>query len=88
MPDDDSSEFAINVKTPPGYSLLHTDEVVHQIEDRIRTIPEVRHLFTTVGDTNGDDRVTIAQVDRKAGAAESAQALAVGCDGGRTLDAH
>jgi HAE1 family hydrophobic/amphiphilic exporter-1 len=62
MPDDDSSEFAINIKTPPGYSLLHTDEVVHQIENRIRTIPEVRHLFTTVGDTNGDDRVTIAQI--------------------------
>ncbi|HXN87606.1 MAG TPA: efflux RND transporter permease subunit, partial [Candidatus Binataceae bacterium] len=62
MPDDDASEFAINIKTPPGYSLLHTDEVVHQIETRVRTIPEVRHLFTTVGDTNGDDRVTIAQV--------------------------
>jgi hydrophobic/amphiphilic exporter-1 (mainly G- bacteria), HAE1 family len=62
MPDDDSSEFAINIKTPPGYSLLHTDEVVHQIETRVRTIPEVRHLFTTVGDTNGDDRVTIAQI--------------------------
>src|SRR5215469_9211987 len=28
MPDDDSSEFAVNVRTPPGYSLAHTDEVV------------------------------------------------------------
>ena len=65
MPDDDSSEFAVNIKTPPGYSLLHTDEVVRQIESRLRELPEVRHLFTTVGDTNGDDRVTVAQVVAK-----------------------
>jgi HAE1 family hydrophobic/amphiphilic exporter-1 len=62
MPDDDSSEFAVNIRTPPGYSLAHTDAVVRDIETRLRTIPEVRHLFTTVGDTNGDDRVTVAQV--------------------------
>ena len=65
MPDDDSSEFAVNIRTPPGYSLAHTDEIVAQIEDRLRTIPEVRDLFTTVGDTNGDDRVTVAEVDAK-----------------------
>jgi hydrophobic/amphiphilic exporter-1 (mainly G- bacteria), HAE1 family len=62
MPDDDSSEFAVNIRTPPGYSLAHTDAVVHDIEAQLRRIPEVRHLFTTVGDTNGDGRVTVAQV--------------------------
>jgi len=65
MPDDDSSEFVVNIKTPPGYSLVHTDSVVRQIEARLRTIPEVRHLFTTVGDTNGSDSVTVAQVAAK-----------------------
>jgi len=65
MPDDDTSEFAVNIRTPPGYSLLHTDSVVRQIEARLRTIPEVRHLFTTVGDTNGSDSVTKAQVVAK-----------------------
>jgi hydrophobic/amphiphilic exporter-1 (mainly G- bacteria), HAE1 family len=65
MPDDDTSEFAVNIKTPPGYSLVHTDSVVRQIETRLRTIPEVRHLFTTVGDTNGSDSVTKAQVVAK-----------------------
>ncbi|MDB5107505.1 MAG: transporter [Candidatus Binatus sp.] len=65
MPDDDSSEFAVNVRTPPGYSLAHTDAVTAQIETRLRTIPEIRDLFTTVGDTNGDDRVTVAQVVAK-----------------------
>ncbi|MGO9602420.1 MAG: efflux RND transporter permease subunit [Candidatus Binataceae bacterium] len=65
MPDDDSSEFVVNVKTPPGYSLMHTDSVVREIEARLHTIPEVRHLFTTVGDTNGSDNVTVAQVAAK-----------------------
>jgi hydrophobic/amphiphilic exporter-1 (mainly G- bacteria), HAE1 family len=65
MPDDDSGEFAVNIRTPPGYSLAHTDEIVAQIEDRLHAIPEVRDIFTTVGDTNGDDRVTVAQVVAK-----------------------
>jgi hydrophobic/amphiphilic exporter-1 (mainly G- bacteria), HAE1 family len=62
MPDDDSSEFEVNIRTPPGYSLAHTDQVTREIEKRVRTIPEVRHLLTTVGDTTGDERVTVAQV--------------------------
>jgi HAE1 family hydrophobic/amphiphilic exporter-1 len=62
MPPEDSSEFAINLRTPPGYSLDHTDAVVRDMEERVRKIPEVRHLFTTVGDTTGADNVTIAQI--------------------------
>jgi|YelNatPaOPRAMG01_1025707.scaffolds.fasta_scaffold01793_18 HAE1 family hydrophobic/amphiphilic exporter-1 len=62
MPNEDNSEFAVNIQTPPGYSLLHTDKVVRQIERRLRVLPGVRHLFTTVGDTTGDGRVTVAQV--------------------------
>ncbi len=65
MPDDDASEFEINIETPPGYSLAHTDAVVRELEARIRTIPEVRHLLTTVGDTNGDERVTVAEIVAK-----------------------
>ena len=48
MPDDDSSEFAVNVRTPPGYSLAHIDQIVAQIEERLRTIPEIRDLFNPV----------------------------------------
>ncbi|HEY2662811.1 MAG TPA: efflux RND transporter permease subunit [Candidatus Binataceae bacterium] len=62
MPDDDMGEFAINIRTPPGYSLAHTDAVVHELETRVRKIPEVRHLFTTVGDTNDNGDVTVAQI--------------------------
>jgi hydrophobic/amphiphilic exporter-1 (mainly G- bacteria), HAE1 family len=62
MPPEDSSEFAINIRTPPGYSIEHTDAVVHQMEKRVGTIAEVRHIFTTVGDTSGADNVTVAQI--------------------------
>jgi HAE1 family hydrophobic/amphiphilic exporter-1 len=65
MPDDDSGEFAVNVRTPPGYSLAHTDAVTAQIEDRLRKIPEVKDLFVTVGDTNGDGLVTVSQIVAK-----------------------
>jgi HAE1 family hydrophobic/amphiphilic exporter-1 len=65
MPAEDSSEFAINLRTPPGYSLAHTDAVVRDMEAKVRTIPEVQHMFTTVGDTTGADNVTIAQIVAK-----------------------
>jgi HAE1 family hydrophobic/amphiphilic exporter-1 len=65
MPNDDMGEFAINIRTPPGYSLEHTDAVVRQIEGELRHIPEVTHLFTTVGDLFGGERVTIAQIVAK-----------------------
>jgi len=65
MPPEDSSEFAINLRTPPGYSLEHTDSIVREMEARVRAIPEVRHMFTTVGDTTGADNVTVAQIVAK-----------------------
>jgi hydrophobic/amphiphilic exporter-1 (mainly G- bacteria), HAE1 family len=65
MPPEDSSEFAINLRTPPGYSLEHTDAVVRAMEAKVRAIPEVTHMFTTVGDTTGADNVTIAQIVAK-----------------------
>jgi len=65
MPDDDSSEFAAQIKAPPGYSLERMDEVVRQVEARLRTVPEVRHLLTLVGDISGAGRVTQAQIVAK-----------------------
>src|SRR5208283_1858161 len=65
MPPEDSSEFAINLRTPPGYSLEHTDAVVREMEAKVRAIPEVTHMFTTVGDTTGAGNVTIAQIVAK-----------------------
>jgi hydrophobic/amphiphilic exporter-1 (mainly G- bacteria), HAE1 family len=49
FPEDDQDEFEIVVKTPEGTSLQGTDEILRRMEDRIRSLPEVRHLLTTAG---------------------------------------
>ena len=48
FPDDDQDEFDITVKTPEGTSLEGTDEVLKQMEARLKKLPEVRHLLTTI----------------------------------------
>ncbi|MBI3754005.1 MAG: efflux RND transporter permease subunit [Deltaproteobacteria bacterium] len=47
--DDDMSEFEVIVETPPGSSLEKSDEIVKEIETELRKIPEVEHIFTTIG---------------------------------------
>jgi len=47
--DDDMSEFEIIVETPPGASLERSDAVLRGVETDLRTIPEIEHLFTTIG---------------------------------------
>ncbi len=51
FPQDDQDEFEILVKTPEGTSLEGTDAILRQIEDRVKVLPEVRHLLTTVNST-------------------------------------
>ncbi len=53
VPSDDQSEFEVTVQTPDGYSLSRTDEVFRQLERRLRPLPGVRHLLTTIGDASG-----------------------------------
>jgi HAE1 family hydrophobic/amphiphilic exporter-1 len=47
--DDDNSEFEVIVETPSGSSLAQSDAILRAIEADLRAIPEVRHLFTTIG---------------------------------------
>jgi HAE1 family hydrophobic/amphiphilic exporter-1 len=60
FPDDDQDEFDVVIKTPEGTSLEGTDAILKQMEARIRNLPEVRHLLTTInsggtgGVTDGD----------------------------------
>jgi HAE1 family hydrophobic/amphiphilic exporter-1 len=53
IPHDDQSEFEVTVKTPEGFSLQRTDETMHAIEARLRGLPHVTHLLTTIGDVSG-----------------------------------
>jgi HAE1 family hydrophobic/amphiphilic exporter-1 len=54
MANDDRGEFEINIKTPPSYSLAQTDAVTRKIEDEIRPLPGVAHLFPLVGSAVGE----------------------------------
>jgi len=47
--DDDNSEFEVIVETPPGSSLAASDSIMRRLESDLKAIPEVEHLFTTIG---------------------------------------
>jgi HAE1 family hydrophobic/amphiphilic exporter-1 len=53
VPHDDQSEFEIILQTPEGYSLRRTDDTFRAIETRLRRLPGVTHVLTTIGDTTG-----------------------------------
>ena len=49
MPASDEGIFWINVETPLDSSLTHTEKITSEIDDYLRTLPEVKTTFTTVG---------------------------------------
>jgi len=48
VPDDDQSEFSVNIRLPRGTSLDATDAYVRPIEDELRKMPNVVTVFTNV----------------------------------------
>ncbi len=48
VPDDDQSEFSVNVRLPRGTSLARTDEYVRDIERDLRNFPEVETVLANV----------------------------------------
>ena len=49
LPDDDTSEFEVNVRAPEGTSLDATQLLVSRVAASIRTLPEVDYTFGTTG---------------------------------------
>jgi HAE1 family hydrophobic/amphiphilic exporter-1 len=63
IPLDDRSEFTVALETPPGSTLAQTDRLLLTLEEKLRRLPHVRHLLTTMGDTgNGNEDVTQATI--------------------------
>lgn len=56
--DDDMSEFEVIVETPPGSSLDRSDGILRRLEADLNSIPEVQHLFTTIG-VRGKNRANV-----------------------------
>jgi HAE1 family hydrophobic/amphiphilic exporter-1 len=61
LPKDDQSEYEIAITTPAGWTLTRTDAAFREIEEKLRALPQVANVMTTIGDTTG--KVTKAQGD-------------------------
>jgi HAE1 family hydrophobic/amphiphilic exporter-1 len=48
VPDDDQSEFSVNVRLPKGTSFQRTDQFVLPIEQELRKLPEVQTVLASV----------------------------------------
>jgi len=53
IPDTDQGQFAVGAALSPGARLAETDQAARAIERILQGAPEVEHLFTTVGTSDG-----------------------------------
>jgi len=61
IPEDDRGDFEVNIKTPQGYTLARTDDVMRHIEAEVQPLPGIAHLTVNVGSPETDS-VTTAQM--------------------------
>ncbi|MHB8618217.1 MAG: efflux RND transporter permease subunit, partial [Chloroflexota bacterium] len=52
VPNSDQGVFTIQAKMPPGTALPVTDAAARQLEAKLRTVPEIAHMLTSVGTGN------------------------------------
>ncbi len=65
VPDDDQSEFSVNVHLPRGTSFLRTDEYMRAIENDLRGLPEVDTVFTSVQPGSGNFYVGLTPLESR-----------------------
>ena len=53
LPQDDQSEFEISLRMLGGSTLAETDRVVAEIDGRVRELPAVANVLSTIGDQTG-----------------------------------
>lgn len=53
LPQADSGEIQVAIRTPPGTRLEETAAVARRVEERLLAVPEVDRVVTTVGATGG-----------------------------------
>ncbi|MCA9031676.1 MAG: efflux RND transporter permease subunit, partial [Planctomycetaceae bacterium] len=61
VPKDDQSDFEVVMTLPEGYTLERGNKLLVEIEDRLKQLRGVTHVFTIIGDTTG--RVAKGQGD-------------------------
>ncbi len=65
VPDDDQSEYSVNVRLPRGTSFARTDEYVRPIEEGLRKLPEVQTVFATVNAGNANFYIGLTPLERR-----------------------
>ncbi len=65
VPDDDQSEFSVNVKLPSGTSYPRTEEYVAEMEHDVRQLPEVDLVFTNVNAGNANFYVALKPLESR-----------------------
>ena len=66
IPETDQGFLSLRLNTPVGSSLEYTDGKVRQVEEALKTFPEVKLAMTTVGTEEGRNyaRINLKLVDR------------------------
>jgi hydrophobic/amphiphilic exporter-1 (mainly G- bacteria), HAE1 family len=65
VPDDDQSEFSVNIRLPQGTSFARTDEYVKPIEQEIRNLPHVQNVFANVNAANANFYVQLTPLEER-----------------------
>jgi len=65
VPDDDQSEYSVNVRLPRGTTFARTDEYVRPIEEMIRKMPEVRTVFATINPASANFYVGLTPLEER-----------------------
>ncbi|MBA4019223.1 MAG: AcrB/AcrD/AcrF family protein [Pirellula sp.] len=53
VPRDDTSEFEVAVTLPEGFTLDRADQILTEVDTRLRKLRGVQNTFLTIGDTSG-----------------------------------
>jgi len=65
VPDDDQSEYSINVNLPRGTSFQRTNEYIFPVEEEIRKLPEVTTVFATVNVASANFYVQLTPLEER-----------------------
>jgi hydrophobic/amphiphilic exporter-1 (mainly G- bacteria), HAE1 family len=65
VPDDDQSEFSVNMRLPQGNNFYRTDEYAKQVEAVLRKLPEVQTVFTTVNPASANFYVGLTPLEER-----------------------
>jgi hydrophobic/amphiphilic exporter-1 (mainly G- bacteria), HAE1 family len=68
VPDDDQSEFSVNIRIPQGNNFYRTDEYAKHVEAVLRDkkeIPEVQTVFTTVNPASANFYVGLTPLEKR-----------------------